>query len=201
MPLCTLYIVRHGETQWNKEKIVQGHTDIPLNDTGKEQAQAQSEHLKHIHFDAVYASDLIRAKQTAEILLRERKLAIITTQMLRERNFGDYEGKPMDNKHKELCELLALYTSHNDFNTAHVETNDLIIGRVFTFLREVSLAHGGKNVLIASHGGVLRQVLIHLGAATEAQLASGSVQNLAYIRLDCDGVDFWVKDTVGIVLS
>ncbi len=195
---CTLYLVRHGQTQWNVDRIIQGHTDIPLNKNGEVQALAQSEKLKDVRFDAAYSSDLIRAKRTAEILLLERKLAVITTQKLRERSFGLYEGKPIDDKHKKLCELLAQYNDHPHIKESRVETNDLIIGRVFTFLREISLAHLGKTVLVASHGGILRQVLIHLAYATEVQLASGSVQNLAYLKLESDGVDFFIKDTSGV---
>ena len=138
---CTLYLVRHGQTKWNLDKIVQGHTDIPLNKNGELQAHVQSNNLKHIRFDAAYSSDLIRAIKTAEILLLERKIAIITTQKLRERYFGLYEGKQMNAAHKKLCELLAVYNDHPYIKDSLVETNDLIIGRVFTFLREVSVAH------------------------------------------------------------
>lgn len=201
MAICKLYIVRHGETQWNLDKIVQGHTNIPLNVKGEMQAHERKEDLRNVDFDYVYSSDLIRAHRTVEIIALERNLAITTTEALRERNFGLREGKPMDEKHKVLCELLAKYTQHPVIEESKAETNDLIVSRVFTFLREISVAHPAKKILVGSHGGVLRQILIHLGFATEAQLPSGSVQNLAYVKLESDGVDFKVKDTSGIILS
>ena len=198
---CTLYLVRHGETLWNAKKVLQGHTDIPLNATGEAQARARGESLKDIHFDAVYSSDLIRAKRTAEIITLERNLAITTTQALRERNFGTLEGKHSDVHNVYLLNLLAHYNSHPELKEAQLETNDRIIARVFTFLREISIAHQGESVLVASHGGVIRQVLIHLGFAVESQLPAGSIQNTAYIKLACDGVDFWIMNTVGIELA
>lgn len=201
MKKTAIYIVRHGETQWNLEKIIQGHTNIPLNQKGEMQAQERAEDLRYVDFDFVYSSDLIRAHRTVEIIALERNLAITTTEALRERNFGLYEGKPMDAKHKELCELLSKYTNHPVIRESKAETNDLIISRVFTFLREISVAHPGKTILVGSHGGVLRQILIHLGYTTEAQLPSGSIQNLAYVKLESDGVNFEVKGTEGVNIS
>ena len=199
--MCTLFLVRHGETRWNAAHIVQGHTDIALNEKGESQANERGESLRHIQFDAAYSSDLIRARRTTELVLLERKLAIVTTEALRERNFGLYEGKPMDSKHKELCELLSKYNSHPIIQEGRVETNEQIVARVFTFLREVSIAHQNQTVLVGTHGGILRQVLIHLGFATEAALPAGSVKNLAYVELESDGVEFSVKEIAGVILT
>lgn len=68
---CTLYIVRHGQTDWNVRKIIQGHSDIPLNTEGQEQARVLAESLKNVHFDKIISSDLVRAKRTAEIVALE----------------------------------------------------------------------------------------------------------------------------------
>ena len=69
---CTIYFARHGETSWNVKKMIQGIKDIPLNKKGEEQAMMIGEKLKNIKFDAVFSSDLIRAKRTAEIILLEK---------------------------------------------------------------------------------------------------------------------------------
>src|SRR5579872_7049036 len=94
--LCTLYIVRHGETQWNVERRVQGQIDTPLTEHGKEQAKALGNLFKTIHFDAVFSSDLLRAQRTAELITLEKKLAVVTSELLRERSFGSFEGKYLE---------------------------------------------------------------------------------------------------------
>ena len=87
-----IYLIRHGETDYNKVRRLQGVTDIPLNARGIELAQKTAERLKDIHFDRIYTSPLIRARKTAEIIRGNRDLEIIPTEGLREISFGDYEG-------------------------------------------------------------------------------------------------------------
>ena len=165
------------------------------------QAQKQRESLKNIQFSKIYSSDLIRARKTAEILNLERKLALQTTQELRERNFGSYQGKPIDEGRKKLWNLLAHYSDHPHVKESGVEVNEQVIGRVTTFLREVSVAHPGENILVVTHGGVIRLLLLHLGYVKSDELPSNAIQNLACISLECDGVDFFVKNTSGITIN
>src|SRR3989338_5919677 len=105
---CTIYLVRHGETEWNEKKIIQGHSDIPLNKKGELQAKELGQEFKGIHFDAVFSSNLIRAKRTAEIAVLEKKLAVVTTNALRERMFGRFEGKHISELRKAFGELLLI---------------------------------------------------------------------------------------------
>lgn len=199
---CTIYLVRHGETEWNVSKTIQGQRDIPLNQKGEVQARQLRDKLKAIHFDAVYSSDLIRARRTAEILNMERELAIATTQALRERSFGLYEGKPMNEAHARLYELLEKYKSHPHLVESRVETNEQMVSRAIIFMREISIAHPGKTVLVVSHGGLMRTLLLHLGFCTTSQIPPfGFIQNLAYIKLQCDGSDFFIRETTGISIA
>ncbi|MFH0773138.1 MAG: histidine phosphatase family protein [bacterium] len=197
---CTLYLVRHGQTQWNIDQTIQGHTDIPLTKIGEQQAYEQQTHLKNISFTKIYSSDLIRAHKTAQILNLERSLAIQTTQTLRERNFGSYQGRPIEEGRKKLWDLLANYKEHPHVKASGVETNEQVIGRSLTFLREVSVAHPGQNILVVTHGGIMRLILLHLGYVKEGGFPHNAIQNLAYIQLECDGIDFKVKETFGITL-
>ena len=87
----TLYIVRHGETEWNKIGRYQGITNVPLNENGIAQAKACGNALKDIHFDRILSSDLSRALVTAETIRGNRQLEIKTDERLREINFGDWE--------------------------------------------------------------------------------------------------------------
>src|SRR3989344_4287192 len=106
--ICTFYIVRHGQTDWNKKHLIQGQTDIPLNEEGKLQAKGLAAELRNTHFDAVFSSDLTRTRQTAEILALERKLAVETRKALRERTFGKLEGKPTSKLKAVHAELIKL---------------------------------------------------------------------------------------------
>lgn len=84
--------MRHGKTDWNAKHKLQGRTDIPLNDEGREMAEKAREEYKDIHFDVCYCSPLIRAKETAEIVLQGRNIPLITDERLQEMSFGVYEG-------------------------------------------------------------------------------------------------------------
>src|SRR3990167_4625255 len=90
---CTIYVVRHGESEWNVKGLIQGQSDSPLTQSGERQAFLLAKELKNIKFGAVFSSDLVRAKRTADMIALERSLAIQTSKALIERNFGKLEGK------------------------------------------------------------------------------------------------------------
>ena len=87
-----ILLVRHGETDWNRDRRVQGHTDIPLNDEGRRQARALAAELDGEIVDTTYSSDLLRARETAEILCLERGTQLVVLAALREKHFGTWEG-------------------------------------------------------------------------------------------------------------
>ena len=87
-----LYIMRHGKTEWNELRKLQGQTDIPLNEEGCLMAQAAHDKYINVHFDLCFSSPLKRAAQTAEILLNGRDVPIIADDRLKEMSFGEYEG-------------------------------------------------------------------------------------------------------------
>lgn len=111
----TIYIVRHGESEANAKGILQGQKDYPLTPKGEEQALIISNELKGINFDAIFSSDLLRAKRTAEIIAVERKLAVNTTKMLRERNYGRLEGL---DKQSSTKETIVLFNRWNELTSA-----------------------------------------------------------------------------------
>lgn len=199
--LCTLYIVRHGETDWNVKGIIQGHSDIPLNENGEKQAHVLANKLRAINFSSAFSSDLLRAKRTAEIIVLEKKLAVKTTTALRERSFGKYEGRHFSLLHQaEIKELLKQYKEKAEKTAAldSVETDEQLMNRFIPFVREVAVGYLGKNVLLVTHGGVMRWFLIHLGFGNIESLPPGSIDNTAYLKIDSDGVDFFIKETSGI---
>jgi broad specificity phosphatase PhoE len=201
----TFYVVRHGETEWNVQGLMQGHQDSPLTANGKQQIHDLAAELKDIHFDHVFSSDLLRAKQTAEILAIQRQLAVNMTRLLRERSFGKYEGRPRQEFEEENRELIARYESLSgkekiEFKYADdMESSGEVASRLLTFLRETAVAYSGKHILVVAHGGVLRVLLQHLGYKVKS--GPGTIGNAAYIKLLSDGVEFAVEETKGIQLQ
>ncbi len=199
---CTVYLVRHGETQWNKIGRMQGHTDIPLNESGIAQAQDVRAILKGIHFDAVYTSDLTRAIETARILINNTNVTIHTLSDLRERSFGTYEGKPSEDTWKELRPILDKHDDTNPLIVKNkVETNSQMRQRVLRALLSVGENNKGKNVLIVAHHGVMKQLLIHIGYSKTHHFPKGSIQNLAFVRLCICGNSISVDSTHGITFN
>ena len=91
-----LYMMRHGETSWNKIRRIQGQSDIDLNEAGREAARLTSKALKDFRFDAAYTSPLSRARETGEIVLAGRDIPLIEDERLKEANFGPYEGADLN---------------------------------------------------------------------------------------------------------
>lgn len=196
---ATIYFVRHGQTDWNAQQLVQGHTDRALNIIGEKQAEELQEIFREIHFDMIFSSDLQRAKRTAEIATLERKLAIQTTDVLRERYFGSLEGVHRD-EFKKLHALRSTLTKEQKLIhrlVPDMENDEEVIGRVIQFLREVAVGYSGKTVLVVSHGAVMYTLLDHLSFSSEKHPVT-LIENTAYIKLRSDGIDFFVDETKGI---
>ena len=197
---CTIYLVRHGETDWNADGIIQGHSDIPLNKNGEKQAEELGKELKRIDFDAVFSSDLIRAKKSAEIITSGKNINIITSIALRERDFGSYEGKHFSLLSKdETSELISLY-DHKEKKREElgVESDRSLEARFIPYIREICQKNLDKNVLVVIHGGIMRWFLMHIKYGDIRSLPVGSISNMAYAKIESDGVNFTVKKTSGI---
>lgn len=144
-----LYVIRHGQTDWNIKKRFQGHSDIPLNATGVKQAQAAKEQLKNIPFDLCITSPLQRAAQTAEIICSDR-CPIIYNHLLVERNFGQLEGTIANQKI-----ILSIWASDTAYQDPNFETLEQMVDRAQRFLQFLQTLTA-KTVLVASHGGFLK---------------------------------------------
>lgn len=158
-----IYLVRHGETDYNKASKFQGRIDIPLNQNGIELAVKTAEGLKDIDFDAAFSSPLQRAYFTAETIVGDRKLKIQTDDRLKEVSFGPNEGS----SYLE-AKTVANHPLHNFFNdpgryapTDGSESFDDVKKRAADFLREkiLPLEKKCQNVLITAHGCVNRCIL------------------------------------------
>jgi len=149
--MTELYLVRHGETDWNAARRIQGRTDIPLNDTGREQARQAGELLARRRWDAVYASPLSRARETAAIIGERVGITEVGTRdALMERDYGAAEGLDFD-------ELAARYPE--GVHAEGQESREDVGRRVGTALVELADSHPGESLIVVSHGGAIRAVL------------------------------------------
>jgi len=158
-----LYIVRHGATDWNQAMRMQGHTDIPLNAEGKEQAKRIATRLSTINpsIEAVWSSDLSRARQTAEAIAAPLRLPVRTTPLLREIMLGEWEGLNAEEiEARGDGELLRRYRlSPHGQRPPGGETLDQVWERMMRARDEITAAHTVGQIAIVGHGGTLRALL------------------------------------------
>lgn len=148
-----LYVVRHGQTEWNVLKKMQGSADIPLNEYGKEQAQETKAILENISFDIIFCSPLIRAKQTAEIINSNRDLDIIFDNRLRERNYGEFEGVS-----KSSFNYNDFWAYNKNLKYTKAENVQDFFKRIYNFLDEIKISYSDKNILIVCHAGITKAI-------------------------------------------
>jgi broad specificity phosphatase PhoE len=160
--MTTLLLVRHGETDWNRDGRWQGGSDTSLNDLGREQAQALAEQLDG-SIDVVYSSDLARARETAEIVAAELGLEVRVDPRLRERSFGSWEGLTTSEIEDRFADSHRRWREGVGAGADDAETFEDFSARVNDFLADVLRLHPGENVLVISHGGSIR--VIHALAA------------------------------------
>ena len=150
-----IYLTRHGQTDYNKKRMMQGRSDIPLNEVGIAQARAAREKLGNIKFDAVYSSPLIRAVKTAEIIGNVSEAEIIKDERIIEANFGKYE---LMNYYGTGLPMMLYWSFPEVFKAPEgVETIQEMIDRTSSFLRELE-QKDYENVLVACHGGIIRPI-------------------------------------------
>lgn len=158
------YLFRHGETDWNRERRCQGHTDIPLNETGITQAQELALHLADYPIQLVVSSDLLRAQHTGETVARVKKVPLILDPRLREMNYGVIEGlryeEAISQHGEEIWEKLKCFKAEND----HIcfpggETRKQARARFLSLLEDVIRQHPHEHIAISTHGGVVRAIV------------------------------------------
>ena len=178
--------MRHGRTDWNDLHKMQGRTDIPLNDCGREMAEKAREEYKDVNFDICYCSPLSRARETAEILLKGRDIPIIYDDRLLEMSFGIYEGTP--NSYKiPGCPINVLFQTPEKY-TVPVEGGesfDELFARTGDFLRNtaVPLVNEGKDVLIIGHGAMNSSIVCQVMGLPIEKFWSQGIENCKLMKL------------------
>jgi broad specificity phosphatase PhoE len=155
--VTTILLARHGESDWNRTKRWQGFADRPLTDLGRRQAMELAARLEEIELDAVYSSDLQRARATAEIVARSKHLDVQTVRDLREVDVGSWSGLTRAEAEARYPEAFARWL-HGDEGWEDGETYDQLGERVVRAVQRIAKERNGQRVLIVAHGGTIRAI-------------------------------------------
>ncbi len=182
--MTLLYLVRHGETDWNRAHRIQGSTDIPLNDTGRAQALRAGRLLARRSWDGIYTSPLSRAFETAAIIATELGLAEPSpVSELVERNYGEAEG------------LTDRQIAHNYPGAMPVpgrESREDVAARVIPALLRLAEENVGRHLIVSSHGAVIRTLLMAVEAPIQRGVAitNGSIHSFRHVGGSLELVEF-----------
>ena len=181
-----LYIMRHGRTDWNDQKKLQGQTDIPLNENGRKMAQEAARRYADVPFDICFCSPLIRAKETAELLLKGRDIPVVYDDRLREMSFGEYEGIENSFATPE-CPVNQFFFAPDRYIVPVPGGESVydLLARTGSFLKEVvdPLLKEGKNVLIVGHGAMNLSIVCQVKNIPLKNYWDTSIENCKLLRL------------------
>lgn len=153
--MVKLFIVRHGKTDWNEKGLVQGWTDIPLNETGIKDAEDLAKTFDKSMVDVCLCSSLKRARQTAQILVESEKIKY--DEMLVERKFGSFEGKPMS-----FDDIKFLWNYKINYGKNGVESIKDCLKRAENIIKKIKENYDGKTVLLVTHGAFMKALKYNL---------------------------------------
>lgn len=180
-----LYIMRHGKTDWNAKRKLQGKTDIPLNEEGREMARNARIEYKDVKFDLCFCSPLSRARETADLVLEGREVPIHVDERLREMSFGVYEG--IERAYEvEGSPINALFYRPETYVAPEgAESFDELYARTGEFLREriEPALKEGLNVLIVGHGGMNSSIICQCRNLPLSEFWSAGLEQCKLIRL------------------
>lgn len=195
-----LYIIRHGETPWNTELRLQGQTDIPLNQNGKALAEKVASGMQDIVIDYVFSSPLIRAYETAELVLGKRDVPICTDERIREIGFGAMEGRRFErNTDEAVCkEYYCFFHAPDRYTPVEGgETLDSLLSRTNDFLEDIKnrKEFAGKNILVSTHGAASRALLANVTHAERKDFwGTGVPKNCAVSIVELENNEWKVKE-------
>ncbi|MDD3367682.1 MAG: histidine phosphatase family protein [Lachnospiraceae bacterium] len=186
-----LYIVRHGETPWNEQHLLQGRTDIALNENGRQLARETGIALHDVPFDRIFSSPLQRAYETANLILGNRRLEIQTDDRLKEISFGSYEGGDSKKLFADLTDPFHYFFSAPELYRAPAdgESFEAVCARAASFLKEEIEPHEKEwdRIMITAHGALNKALLCHIKNHGIADYWSGDLQKncgVCIVRLE-----------------
>jgi broad specificity phosphatase PhoE len=182
--MTTLYLARHGETEWNRQGRCQGHCDVPLSDHGRRQAEHLGRRLADLRLDAVWASDLSRAAETAGIVARtsRQRVEVVQAPGFREMDYGDWEGLRFEEIAGRFPEELAAYHATADGAPPGGESPTAVAARARATFDSLWSPHL-RRVLLVAHGVVLKALALSLLGADPALRQFLVLENAALAKL------------------
>lgn len=164
--MLTLYITRHGQTEWNTQSRMQGWADSPLTVTGVEAARQLGKRLQDVPLDAVYSSTSGRTIHTAQLIIGERTTPLIQKEDLREINVGEWQGMLSTDIEKDYADQVKTYYEHpSQFEPTSGESFHELKERVLGAVEDIAAAHPNGHVLIVTHGVVKKCLINHFSGA------------------------------------
>lgn len=190
-----LYLMRHGKTDWNARHKIQGKTDIPLNDEGREMAKAAGKEYQSISFDVCCCSPLIRARETAKLFLENRSVPIRYDDRLAEMSFGIYEGIEHSFSIPDCPVNAAFFTPAQYTPVEGGESFPELLTRTGSFLNEIAipLLAENKNVLIIGHGAVNHAILCQVKGIPLERFWETEIENCKLIALELENEGKTIK--------
>jgi broad specificity phosphatase PhoE len=166
--MTELLLVRHGETDWNRDLRFQGHADRRLNETGREQARTIAEELAREKIDAIYTSDLARARETAELIAERAGVPFILEPQLREIDVGEWQGLTRLEIEERFPDGMRNWHERGH-GWENGETYDELTERVLEAVDRIVRLHPDGRVVLVGHGGTIRAIRAHVDESTVAE--------------------------------
>ena len=191
-----IILIRHGETEWNSQQRMQGHSNSDLSSVGQAQIQALGQWMKNVPFDLIYSSDSLRAKQTAESITQFSGHELQIDQRLREKNLGVFEGLTSEEARERHPEVFRLFkTAGSKYVIDEGESTQQLQDRALEIVNEIRIKHPKERVLLVTHGGFIRVVMKHsLGLSLEVPTRF-LIRNTGVFRLVWE--DKWLVSQMG----
>ena len=196
MKKTEIIFIRHGETEWNSQQRMQGHSNSDLSSVGQAQIQALGQWMKNVPFDHIYSSDSLRAKQTAEAITQFSGHELKIDLRLREKNLGVFEGLTSEEARKIHPEVFSLFkTAGSKYVIDEGESTQQLQDRALEIVDEIRIKHLEERVLVVTHGGFIRVVMKHsLGLSLETPTRF-LIRNTGVFRLVWE--DKWIVSQMG----
>ena len=165
-----IILIRHGETEWNSQQRMQGHSNSDLSAEGRGQIQALGKWMKYVSFDHIYSSDTLRAMQTAKAITQFSAHTLHLDKRIREKNLGVFEGLTSNEAKERFPDVYNLFkTAGRNYVIDKGESTQQLLDRSLEFIEEKRLRHPDQRVVIVTHGGVVRVLMKHtLGLSIDA---------------------------------
>ena len=196
MKKTELILIRHGETEWNSQLRMQGHSNSNLSAVGQAQIRALGQWMKNVPFDLIYSSYSLRAKQTAEAITQFSGHELQFDQRLREKNLGVFEGLTSEEARERHPEVFRLFkTAGSKYVIDEGESTQQLQDRALEIVNEIRIKHPEERVLLVTHGGFIRVVMKHsLGLSLETPTRF-LIRNTGVFRLVWE--DKWLVSQMG----